>query len=67
MRVRFILALWAAKLAMFVARVTGRGKGSSLPGKIALKIYPGILKRLGREIKKRHYYRYRHQRQNHNQ
>ncbi|GBF33614.1 amidotransferase [Desulfocucumis palustris] len=52
MIVRFILALWAARLAMFVARVTGRGKGSSLPGKIALKIYPRILKQLGRQIKK---------------
>lgn len=51
MIIRFILALWAARLAMFVARVTGRGKGSSLPGKIALKIYPRMLKHLGRQTK----------------
>ncbi|TYO97926.1 MurT ligase domain-containing protein [Desulfallas thermosapovorans] len=44
MIVRLILALAAAKLAMYLSRLTGRGRGSSLPGMLALRIYPGLLK-----------------------
>lgn len=38
-----LLALWAAKAAMWLSRALGKGKGSSLPGMVALKIYPDIL------------------------
>lgn len=44
---RFYLALWAGKLIMWLSRVLGRGKGSSLPGMVALQICPSILQRLG--------------------
>lgn len=50
MNIRFFLALLAARAAMFISRVSGRGKGSSLPGMIALKIYPGTLRELGRQV-----------------
>lgn len=51
MKIRFILALLAARAAMFISRVSGRGKGSSLPGMIALKLYPGTLRDLGRQVR----------------
>lgn len=38
-----LVALWMAKSAMWLARVSGKGKGSSLPGMVAIKIYPAIL------------------------
>lgn len=41
---RMILAIIAAKIAMYLSRLTGRGRGSSLPGMLALRIYPGLLK-----------------------
>lgn len=43
MKLRLILAIIVARLAMFMSRLTGRGRGSSLPGKLALRIYPGVL------------------------
>lgn len=43
MVLRLILALLAAKLVMYVSRLLGKGRGSSLPGMVALKIYPGLL------------------------
>lgn len=43
MILRLILAIVVARLAMFFSRLTGRGRGSSLPGMLALRIYPGIL------------------------
>ncbi len=52
MKLRFILALWAARLVMFASRVSGRGKGSALPGRVALKIYPGLLRELGRQVRR---------------
>ena len=43
MNLRLMLAIMVARLAMFASRLTGRGRGSSLPGKLALRIYPDIL------------------------
>lgn len=42
-RFMVLVALWAAKAAWWSIRLLGKGKGSSLPGMIALKIFPGIL------------------------
>jgi UDP-N-acetylmuramyl tripeptide synthase len=44
MNLRLILAVLVAKTAMFLSRFSGRGRGSSLPGMLALRIYPGLLK-----------------------
>ena len=44
MRLRLILAVIVARLAMTASRLTGRGRGSSLPGRLALRICPDILK-----------------------
>lgn len=43
-RLMMLIALWTAKVAWWLTRMLGRGKGSSLPGMIALKVYPDILK-----------------------
>ncbi len=48
---RKLLAIWLAKLSIFVSRVLGK-KGSTMPGRIALKIYPSILKELASGVKK---------------
>lgn len=50
MNIRFYLALVIARLAFFMARLSGRGKGSSLPGSLALKIYPAVLGELARQV-----------------
>lgn len=42
-RARMILALLLAKAVTCLIRLLGKGKGSSLPGLIALKIYPGLI------------------------
>lgn len=41
-RVQLVLAIISAKTAALLSRLFG-WKGSSLPGKVALKIYPGVL------------------------
>lgn len=43
-RLMVLVALGAAKVAWWLIRLLGKGKGSSLPGMIALKIFPDILK-----------------------
>ncbi|SFG50743.1 UDP-N-acetylmuramyl tripeptide synthase [Desulfotomaculum arcticum] len=40
---RFLTAIWLAKIAMFMSKITGKGRGSSLPGMLALRVYPDIL------------------------
>ncbi len=42
-RLRLIIALSVARVLTFLIRFLGRGKGSSLPGSIALKIFPGLI------------------------
>ncbi|MFZ5596680.1 MAG: MurT ligase domain-containing protein [Bacillota bacterium] len=42
-RIRLYLAFIVSKAVLVVIRLLGRGKGSSLPGSIALKIYPGFI------------------------
>ncbi len=44
MNLRLIIALVAAKLAMYLSKLSGRGRGSSLPGMVALRICPDLLK-----------------------
>ena len=46
-RIRFFLALWTAKACVLACRLIGR-KGSSAPGFLALKVYPGVLEELAR-------------------
>jgi len=49
MRIRIIFAIFACKLIHFALRVLRRG-GTALPGKVAVKIYPEILKHLAKDI-----------------
>ena len=51
MNIRRIAAIWAAKAAGFICKKMGR-QGVTWAGKIALKIYPPVLKELAGEIKK---------------
>lgn len=51
MQLRLVLAVWAGKLAMWLSRILGRGSGSSLPGMVALRIYPGVLAQLTNQIR----------------
>ena len=51
MRLRLVLAVWAGKLAMWLSRILGRGSGSSLPGVVALRVYPGVLAQLADQIR----------------
>lgn len=48
---RLLLALVTAKVLFFTIRFLGKGKGSSLPGSIALKIYPHLIRDLKSRIK----------------
>lgn len=48
-RLRIILAICVCKAARWGLRITGRG-GTSLPGKLALKICPDLLGALGRRV-----------------
>ena len=52
MSIRTILAVGAAKAALLASRIAGR-QGSSMPGRIALKIDPGIIKRLSGQVRGR--------------
>lgn len=50
-KIRLILALLTARLLTFLIRFFGKGKGSSLPGRVALKIYPGLIRECKSRIK----------------
>lgn len=45
--IRFYIALWAAKLAQLMLRLLGR-KGTYFAGKLAIKLCPDFLRRIGR-------------------
>lgn len=51
MNIRRILAVWAAKATGFACKKMGR-QGVTWAGKIALKIYPPVLKELAGKSKK---------------
>ena len=51
MNIRRLLAIWSARLIKTACQLTGR-QGVTLAGKIALSIYPPILKELAGEVKK---------------
>ena len=51
MNIKLMLAVMAAKAAAFLSRMFG-GKGSSLPGVVARKIYQGTLRDLARQARK---------------
>ena len=42
-RIRFLLALWASRLCKFLIHIVAPGRGTSLPGSIALKLDPGFI------------------------
>ena len=42
-RIRFLCALWAARFTRFVISIVAPGRGTSMPGSIALKIDPGFI------------------------
>lgn len=46
---RFILSLWVCKILIFLGKLTGK-KGSSTPGKFALKICPDMLRILSKKV-----------------
>lgn len=48
--IRLRVAVIAAKAAIFLLRLAGSG-GTSFPGKLAIKIYPGILSELSRKYR----------------
>lgn len=50
-RIRLILAVLACKLAIFASKLMGK-HGSSMPGHLAFKIYPDVLKALASQIKR---------------
>lgn len=52
MKIRRLIAIWAAKGAGFACKKMGR-QGVTWAGKIALKIYPPILKELSKEVRKK--------------
>lgn len=52
MKIRRIVAIWAAKTAGFVCKKMGR-QGVTWAGKIAMKIYPPILKELAEEVREK--------------
>ena len=51
MNIRRLFAVWSAKLIKTACQITGR-QGVTLAGKIALSIYPPILKELACEVRK---------------
>lgn len=50
-KIRLIIAVCACKAAIFLSKITGRN-GSSMPGALAIKIFPEVLSHLARQIKK---------------
>ena len=50
-RLRLILAVMVCKLAIWGSKMLGK-HGSSMPGHLAFKIYPGVLKDLSAQIKR---------------
>ena len=51
MNIRRLFAVWSAKFIKTACQITGR-QGVTLAGKIALSIYPPILKELAGEVRK---------------
>jgi len=49
---KFLLSITSAKTLIWLIKTTGQGAGTSLPGKIALKICPEVLKNLAKQTKK---------------
>ena len=52
MRVRRLIAIWAAKIISTACRISGR-QGATLAGKIALKMDPNILKDLSGQVREK--------------
>jgi len=42
-RIRFLFALWAARCSRFIINILAPGRGTALPGRIALKLDPGFI------------------------
>lgn len=42
-KIRFLIALWAAKLSRQIVNIVDRKRGTNLPGKIALKLCPDFI------------------------
>jgi UDP-N-acetylmuramyl tripeptide synthase len=51
MKMRRLAAVWAGKLVKIICKVTGK-RGETLPGQIAIKIYPNILRDLSMQVNK---------------
>ena len=48
-KLRILLACLASRMIRVLLRLMGRG-GTAIPGKVALKLYPGLLRELGRRV-----------------
>lgn len=46
---RFLISLWIGKTVFFVSRLTGK-KGTTLPGALALKVFPDLTGRLAKQL-----------------
>ena len=51
MKIRRLLAVWSAKVIKTACQITGK-QGATLAGKVAITIYPAILKELALEVRK---------------
>lgn len=49
-KIRFLIALWAAKLSVFALKIT-KHNGTNFPGVVALKLCPDFLKYIGKPKK----------------
>ncbi|MBQ7737233.1 MAG: DUF1727 domain-containing protein [Oscillospiraceae bacterium] len=47
--IRVFIACLACRLSRFLIRLAGRG-GTAMPGKVALRLYPGLLAELGKNV-----------------
>lgn len=54
MGIRRLVAIWSAKMVNAVCKIIGK-KGETLPGKVALQIYPHILQELASEVRQKKY------------
>ncbi|MDI6632650.1 MAG: Mur ligase family protein, partial [Thermoanaerobacteraceae bacterium] len=50
MRIRLLAAVLAGKIVHYLCRLCGR-RGSSLPGMVALRVFPGVLAALAGQVR----------------
>ncbi|NLI98779.1 DUF1727 domain-containing protein [bacterium] len=48
---RFLFGLWTGKLLHALTRIIGRGGGTAMPGLVALRLCPGFLERITKDLR----------------